>query len=255
MTSGKSDSPGFGRRKSSVGSAGEGDAETASQANVPGAGRSVAGDEGLSNDLVALLSSAYGESGSGSLESTLSAIGALAGFAAQQVIWSEFVRTGKLAISKAFVVVETKSGETFFFGDFLNAVLVSTETREPSVWQFVSSGATKAGALVLPDLEPIFAHVSATVGGELFGIPRLPAEHQPRERPRDALNRFWPQVKALLAARGVASALWPLEIAIAAQRLIVRIKDRIDPSFAATIVMEAAIPMSKVDPATVPGGN
>lgn len=255
MTSGKSDPPGFGRRKNPVSAADESSADTPPPGQGASAGPATVGDEALSNQIIDLLASAYGDTRGGHGESLLSAIGALAGFAAQQAIWNGFVRTGKLAISQAFVVVETKNGETYFFGDFLNAILASTQPTEPSVWQFVARGAKSAGAWTLPDLEPIFAHVSSTVGGETFGIPRLPAEHQPREKPREALNRFWPPVKAMLTSRGIEPVRWPLEIAVAIHRLISRIKGEIDPALAATIVMEAAIPMSKVDPATVPGGN
>jgi hypothetical protein len=253
---------GFGRRKQPV-KPGSGDESFGRPANAAGGGpveqgdapsKEKVGDDVFASQLVDMLELAYSESGGRARESRLSAIGALAGFAAQQAIWEGFVRPGRMAITGAFDVVQTKSGETFFFGDLLNTILAST-TKGVSVWRLVGSGAITAGATDLPDLEPIFANAAATAGGTSFGVPRLPPEHLPTENPRDALIRLWPKAKALLIERKIEALFWPLEIALAAQRLIVGIKSEIDPKLAAVIVMEAAIPMSKVDPLTIPGGK
>jgi len=58
-------------------------------------------------------------------EAVLCALGALAGYAAQQAIREALVKTGKLSLEQAFVVIETRSGDVFFFGDLLNAVIAS----------------------------------------------------------------------------------------------------------------------------------
>ena len=65
----------------------------------------------------------------------------------------------------------------------------------------------------------------------------------------------WPNVKTILITAGKQPLHWPLETAVAAQKLIQWAKDTVRPEVAASIVMEAAIPMSKVDPRTVPGGT
>jgi hypothetical protein len=62
-------------------------------------------------------------------ETALTMIGALAGFAAQHTIWETIVKTGKLPQNGvgaafndgAFVLVETNTSETFYFGDLLNS--------------------------------------------------------------------------------------------------------------------------------------
>ena len=73
--------------------------------------------------LVGYLSDAYRDERGVHAETILSAAGALAGFAAQQALWEGVVRPRKLTAKQVFMRVTTKSGETFFFGDFLNRIL------------------------------------------------------------------------------------------------------------------------------------
>ena len=61
-------------------------------------------------------------------EAVLCALGALAGYAAQQAIRETLVKTGKLTLDQAFAVIETRSGEVFFFGELLNAVIVGKDS-------------------------------------------------------------------------------------------------------------------------------
>ncbi len=187
-------------------------------------------------------------------ETALTVVGALAGFAAQHGIWEAMVKPGRMAIQEAFVVIETRSGETYFFGDFLNTILASPDPAQLSVWKIVGGAARAMGAEELPDLTPIFKHCAETVGTGSFGLPRLPDGHLPTILPRDAVNRYWPEARRILAGRGADAdpMTWALDVAVAAQQLMLGMKDRIDPLLAAQAVMEAAVPMSRIDPMTVP---
>jgi hypothetical protein len=183
-------------------------------------------------------------------ETILTAIGALAGYAAQQALWEGMVKPGKLAITEAFKVVETNSGATYFFGDTLDTMLVSMEPKHLSVWKIVAGGTLASGGDHLPDMGNLLRHCAATAGTSAFGLPRLPDDHLPSILPRAALERFWPGARLLLA---LAEPLhWPLHMANAAQKLMQAMKGSIAPDLAVRIVMEAAVPMSRVDPATVP---
>jgi hypothetical protein len=191
-------------------------------------------------------------------EAVLCALGALAGYAAQQAIREALVKTGKLAIDQAFVVIETRSGDVFFFGDLLNAVIVSKdggrngmrESAHPSIWKIVAEGGYEAGALNLPDVDDIIKHCAATVGKDEFGIPRIADAHMPEILPHEAVIRFWPAVRRKLA--GTEPMSWPLHLALAARKLIVDVKDAIRPDIAVQIVMESAVPMSKIEPVSLP---
>ena len=156
----------------------------------------------------------------------------------------------KLAITEAFRVVEAPSGETFFSGDTLNGILASMEPKNPSIWKIVAGGTLAAGGEHLPDIGNLFRHCEATAGTSQFGLPRLPDDHLPGILPRAALDRFWPGARLLLALAEPLS--WPLHMAHAAQKLMLAMKGSIAPDLAVRIVMEAAVPMSRVDPTTVP---
>lgn len=183
-------------------------------------------------------------------ETMLTVVGALAGYAAQQALWEGMVKPGKLAIAQAFRVMETPAGEAFFFGDPLDTILVSMEPKHLSIWKIVAGGTLAAGGEHLPDIGNLLRHCEATAGTSQFGLPRLPDDHLPSILPRAALQRFWPEARLLLA---LAEPLtWPLHMAHAAQKLMLQMKGSIAPDLAVKIVMEAAVPMSRVDPTTVP---
>jgi hypothetical protein len=183
-------------------------------------------------------------------ETLLTVIGALAGYAAQQALWEGMVKPGKLAIAQAFKVMETPSGATYFFGDTLDSLLTSMEPKHVSVWKIVAGGVLAAGGDHLPDVNDLLRHSAATAGTSAFGLPRLPDDHLPSILPRAAVERFWPGARLLLSLSDPLQ--WPLLMAHAAQKLMLAMKGSIAPDLAVKIVMEAAVPMSRVDPTTVP---
>ena len=183
-------------------------------------------------------------------ETLLTVIGALAGYAAQQALWEGMVKPGKLAIAQAFKVMETPSGATYFFGDTLDSLLVSMEPKHVSVWKIVAGSALTAGGDHLPIPSDLLRHCAATAGTSAFGLPRLPDDHLPSILPRAAVERFWPDARMLLALSDPLQ--WPMLMAHAAQKLMLAMKGSIAPDLAVKIVMEAAVPMSRVDPTTVP---
>jgi hypothetical protein len=187
-------------------------------------------------------------------ESVLCALGALAGYAAQQAIRESLVKPGKLTLDQAFVVIETRSGEVFFFGDLLNEIIVDRHglrgDGHASIWKVVSEAGYEAGAINLPDVTDAIKHCAATVGHEEFGIPRVPDAHMPDILPREAVSRFWAAARRKMA--GTEPMSWPLHLAMAAHKLIVAARSTVRPDIAVQIVMEAAVPMSKIDPVTLP---
>ncbi|MEZ5830665.1 MAG: hypothetical protein R3D05_05760 [Dongiaceae bacterium] len=183
-------------------------------------------------------------------ETMLTVVGALCGYAAQQALWEGMVKSGKLAITEAFKIVETPSGETLFFGDAVDTLLVSVEPKQASVWKIVAGGALTGGGDHLPDIDNLLRYCEATAGTSQFGLPRLPDDHLPGILPRAALDRFWPGTRLLLAL--AEPSQWPLHMAHAAQKLMHAMRGSIAPDLAVKIVMEAAVPMSRVDPTTVP---
>jgi hypothetical protein len=188
------------------------------------------------------------------LETVLTEIGALAGFAAQMSIRKSIIEPQKLDPDEILPEVVTTNGEKYYFSDTLNWIVFENVTQPPySVWGYVLDAVPQASRASLPDMEDIVSYAARTIGTARFGVPRLPAAHMPRKTPRAALAQHWTGVLQELRACGRKPSDWPYDLAFAARWQMLNGRDRLALPLAATIVMEAAIPMSKVDPKTVPG--
>ncbi len=206
----------------------------------------------IAQELLDLLLDALRDQSGVQVETALALVGALAGFSAQMGIRETLVATGKVSEDKAFVVIEAKNGEKYYFGDLLNEVLFEHKPGNFSVYAFVGGAAQKAGASQLPNLQDIAAHVARTIGTSEFGILRVPPEHVPKNNPLVLLQRFWEGTRSFLVLNSQPPTHWPFTLGLAAQKLILMAKDTINPALASNIVMEAAIAMAKIDPAKIP---
>lgn len=196
-------------------------------------------------------------------ETLMVAVGALAGFAAQCAAWDE-VRRAKAPIPReGLALAATASGERYYFGDLINGYLVPEGARDWTLWGFAAAAAVEAGLpeSALPDYTDMFRHVAETVGSRDFGIPRVPDAHQPHLLPRTALEMYWSGVRAILEfadgpgpeqRHSVAVAHWPAILGLVARQFVLTNKDELSPEISLRLIMESAIMMSKIDPATVP---
>lgn len=177
------------------------------------------------------------------VESLLCALGALAGYACQASVRARAVSQG-IAEDEAFVVVGTQDGARYFFGDAINAPLAEAPY---SVWALAAGTAQSLGCATLPDCTTIFAHVADTVGGPAFGVPRLDGGYAPANAPIDYLRHDWPAMERLALKFCVGPEELPMVFGISIQVAMEMARDAIDPCRALRLVMECAIPMSKVD--------
>jgi hypothetical protein len=176
------------------------------------------------------------------LESLYCALGALAGRACQDSVRARALAEGKAADAH-FTVATTADGRRYFFGDALNQPLAEDRL---SIWSLVAGAAAHDGARQLPRLEDLFEHTAAALGGESFGVPRLPQTHPVHANPLDYADRLWPQVRPVLAEFAGEPRLWPVAMGLAIQELMAQTRGRVSPELVARIVMESAIPVSKV---------
>lgn len=177
------------------------------------------------------------------VESLLVALGALAGYSCQASLRARAVAKGATEDS-LFTVVKTEDGKTFFFGDHINEPLI--ESRY-SIWSLAAAGARDAGCTVLPDVTEIFKHVSQTVGAADFGKPRVRTNYAPHDSPLNYLKRLWPVLFPTIQGFCPDPEHWPILLGLAIQQAIDAWKQAIEPSAAVRLVMEAAVPMSKVN--------
>jgi len=183
-------------------------------------------------------------------ETLLTAAGAIAGYAIQQSLWESMIKPGRMAIAQVFKVIETGSGEAFFYGDVIDNMLVSPDPKHDSLWRAISATAVAEGGANLPEMASVVRHCNATMGTPQFGLPRLPDEHLPSMAPRTALYQLWRGARLFLALSD--PAIWPQHMAQVTHRLMHATRDALPADLALKIVMEAAVPMSRVDPTTVP---
>jgi hypothetical protein len=177
------------------------------------------------------------------VESFLCALGSLAGYACQANLRAQSLEKG-LPQTSEFIVVETKDGAKYFFGDPLNAALAESQH---SVWSLAAGAAQHNGASTLPDVAEIFKHVTESVGGEAFGVPRVPEAHRAGDAPINYLKVLWPKLLPVVKQFCAKSGEWPVLYGLAIQEAIDMSKSVIAPEIAVSLVMESAIPMSKVD--------
>jgi len=182
------------------------------------------------------------------IESALSALGALSGFALQQGIREELIKKQGKPENKMFTIIKTKNGDKYYFGSIFDQPLYDTRKGKISVWAIIAGGAQKAGASSLPNINNLAKLNTQAVGSKNYGKLNISKKHQPKHHPIEAIKIHWGLTEKLLKAKGGNPLMWSWEIALVAQDLIILGKQAIQPSLAAQIVMEPAISMSKIDP-------
>jgi hypothetical protein len=210
------------------------------KASDPLIGAKVAGREVL-NRLMKAMTDAKGIH----VESLFTALGALGGFSCQMGIRQECENRNIKELP--FTVVTTKDGKNLFYGDQLNAPLLESQN---SIWSLCATVAEKLGG-PLPDLREIVQHVTKVAGTPEFGRPRIPTGNRPGDLPINYARYFWLPLLPVLRKFCGSSQEWHIAIGIAAQEAINLAKSAINPGAAVTIIMESAIPLSKIDPRDV----
>ncbi len=174
----------------------------------------------------------------------LAGVGAYAGYICQASIRKEMIEGRGMAENSAFAVFTAANGQTYFFGDLLNKVLAEAEL---SIWGLASDAVQQLGAEVTVDVAEIFKHVTATIGTDQFGSPRIPAGQYIGESPLLSYAQQWQIWQPLLDQYCTSPTQWALLMGYAIHEMILLSDGLIDPNDALRIVMECAIPMSKVD--------
>jgi hypothetical protein len=175
-------------------------------------------------------------------ESLFCALGAIAGHACQAAVRAQSIAAGQPPESN-FTVIKTKDGGLYYFGDALNALLAE---NIHSIWSLAAGAAQTTGAKSLPDVNEIFKHNAEVLGTAQFGIPRVPYEQSPGRAPIDFATVFWPQFQPLVEQLAGTPKQWSLAIGFAIQEAIAANQQIVAPELAVKIVMESAIPVSRI---------
>ncbi len=187
-------------------------------------------------------------------ETYLVGLGALIGFSVQKWLWEEFLKPGKRSIQEVFLTLGLANGETAFVSPVVDAKLTTFDisaTSKTPILAAVCLPMMRAGGSPLDCMEMVRWR-NATVGGPDFAILRVAPANRPHKLPQALLRRLWAPTRHLLERIAIPPSAWSIELTAATRQTMDRTSKLLSPTICATLVMEAAITMSIVDPATVP---
>jgi hypothetical protein len=193
------------------------------------------------------------------MPSVAMAIGACAGFASQLAVWREVIMKHGVDAGRFLMCVGTKSGERLVFGEATNLFLFGTFADRLS---FLSlAGAALTDMRDAPDVKEIASHVAKTAGHPAFGVPRVPPELPFKQAellqtvmlPKVVLKLTWHDLWSVFERHSRRPGEWPALLGAAAYRVISSNAEKLAPGATLRIMVEAAIPMSKLYPTDVCG--
>lgn len=174
----------------------------------------------------------------------LGLVGSLAGYSCHVAARSRLaqMKPDELKVND-YLELGTKAGTIVYFGNLINRPLADADS---SIWKILVKNAQRLGATRLPDVNEIFKHVTGTGGTPEFGIPRMPAGKTMADLPVNFVTHVWPKHVPLLSRYSVPVSQWPVVWAATAARAMQMAKDVTPPDVCVTILMEYAVPASKL---------
>jgi hypothetical protein len=195
-------------------------------------------------DVLASILEATKDSRGVKVETILGLIGSLAGYSCHVAARSRLAQMTPDELNvNDYLELGTKAGTTLYFGNLINRPLAEANS---SVWQILVINAQRLGATRLPDVNEIFKHVTRTGGTPEFGIPRMPAGQAMADLPVNFVTHVWPKYAPLLSRYSVPVGQWPVVWAGAGARAMQMAKDVTAADVCVTILMENAVPASKL---------
>lgn len=208
----------------------------------------------ISNEVGGYLLEAYSTGEVMHAPDCLNAAGAVLGFLTQMQARAR-LRAGEYTdIQDALVEVTTRSGDKLYFGQAVNDCLIG-EISGAGLWNYAAGAAGEAAAAAF-DLQGLFGYVAGTAGDKWFGQPRTPEGFTVSEAPLEAVRRHarvlydriqfhGPDPKELTRIYGTAAHQL---IRGAAGDFPWNPQPVVPKPTGLAIFMEAAAPMSKIDP-------
>lgn len=200
----------------------------------------VSGKRDLSTRINSIVRDNYG----GSAIMHLALIGSLAGFAVHMTVRELAENNNGELDTSTLNVIETKNGQKFYSGNLLNYYLAESKR---SLWWYLTDR-LEDPPVKSPDLVPIFKRTVQTMGSPDFGRPQLPNGHELKVNPLNLVKTYWPALSSVmdLYANNPHHKL-PL-LALCARDVMQGIEPKIDTDLSLKILMECAVPMSKIGP-------
>ena len=141
-------------------------------------------------------------------------------------------------------------GVPYYFGDLPNRALL--ESPESLISLTLAAAQGRGGNVSLEKVHDAMRHVVETIGTPSFGIPRIVENHQPYDHPFKYIRNYAPALFKIIREYGVSLDLSASAFGFAIYKAIAMVDRSLDPTTAADIVTECAIPAAKIDPARFP---
>ncbi|ANP46986.1 hypothetical protein [Candidatus Viadribacter manganicus] len=189
-----------------------------------------------------------------------SALGGLAGIFAQ-IQARAMMQSGAIKQTETTLAeVTTQTGERYYFGDAINAVLLDGAREAPSFWNLAGGAARDAKIGDKIDVLEIAKRATRDVGSPKFGQPLVVGRYKLSETPLQAVRAHGPWFLARFLEMGLEPPKLMWVFGSVAQSFAPfaagEVKD-LQPDVSVMrvdlvrIYMEAAVPMSKMDLRTV----
>lgn len=173
------------------------------------------------------------------------ALGSVGGFSCVLTAF-DIASAGQFSDDADLIAMETEDGSRYYTGNLPNAFLLESHD---SLLNLTYGAARRSGAVISQEMAmEALRYVISTIGHPQFGIPRLMEEHRPGDTPLAYVRRLWPKLADALDRNLVPISRRPFAVGLALELAFFHVRPPLDPSLAARIVTECAIPMAKLDP-------
>jgi hypothetical protein len=181
------------------------------------------------------------------IEDVLAILGSVGGYSCIVGVLDGFARSGATPTGHQLVVASGADGNKYYFGDLPNQALLESDLSLLSLT--LGAAQSHGGQVSLDKVHDVMRHVADTVGRADFGTPRIAGPHRPGDLPFNYVKYLAPKIFEALDLYEVPTDKRASAIGFAIQRAIDGSKEVLDPTIAADIVTECAVPAAKLDPA------
>jgi hypothetical protein len=185
------------------------------------------------------------------IEDILAILGSVGGYSCIVGVLDRLARSGAKATGNQLLVATGTDGNKYFFGDLAHQALLETHLSLLSLT--LGAAQSHGGQVSLEKVHDVMRHVAETVGSADFGTTRIADPHRPGDLPFNYIKVLAPKIFDALDLYEVPTDKRASAIGFAIQRAIDGSKDVLDPTIAADIVTECAVPAAKFDPARFGG--
>lgn len=178
-------------------------------------------------------------------ENMLAMLASVGGHQCLAPILDQLAKDGRHCKEIGMMEVETKDGQRFYFGDLPNKLLIESQL---ALLSLAMGSAQEAGASVSMEMiQAEMGKVAGLVGSDEFFDVDLP-ERNAIDSPLNWAKAFNAQIVQHCELYDLHPMQRSSAIGFALYRVIDATKGAIDPNIAASIALQCAVRMAKVDP-------